>query len=272
MISPFSAMIGVMSHDLFDLVLAAITLAGLGAATWAALHRCSGAARWLGRVAQAVGGPWPLALAFVSAILFAAVAEDVLRHESDEWVLRLDQSIQTIGRDAGRQPYVHAVARGVSLVTGLGLGAVVMAAAGVLAFTSRRPAAVMLLAGTVGGWIMYGTAKLIFRIPRPSYGLAEEAGRGYGFPSGHTVVTVVALGLLAWICGRSLTARGRGSLYAAAMVVVVLTGVSRVLLHAHWLSDVVAGVALGTLYLALVVGRFGSILSASPIPHTGGER
>jgi membrane-associated phospholipid phosphatase len=271
MISPIPGMIDSMWHDSFDLGLATVALLGLGASIWAALDHESAAACWLGRIARVVGGRWPLALAFASAILFAAVAEDVLRHESDEWVVRLDQSVQTIGRDAGRQPYVHAVARGVSLVTGFGLGILVVAAAGVLAFTHRRPAAVMLMAGTAGGWIVYGTAKLIFRVHRPSLELAEEARRGYGFPSGHTVVTVVALGLLAWICGRGLTAGGQRLLYAAAIVVALLTGASRILLHAHWLSDVVAGVALGTLYLALVVGQFQRTRGAPAIPHTGGS-
>jgi undecaprenyl-diphosphatase len=262
-------MIGAMWHDSFDLSLATIALLGLGASSWAALDHESVAARGLGRIACVVGGGWPLALAFVSVILFAAVAEDVLRHERDEWVVRLDQSIQTIGRDAGRQPYVHAVARGVSLVTGFGLGILVIAAAGVLAFTHRRPDALMLMAGTAGGWIVYGTAKLIFRVPRPSLEIAEAARRGYGFPSGHTAVTIVALGLLAWICGRRFTARGQRLLYAAAIIVALLTGASRILLHAHWLSDVVAGLALGTLYLALAVGQFQRTLGA-PAIHTGG--
>lgn len=263
-------MIDAMWTDLFDLALAAIALLGLGASIWAALDEGSPAARWLGRAAAVVGGPWPLALAFTSALLFAAVAEDVLRHETDEWVLRLDQSLQAVGRNAGRQPVVHALARGVSTGTGLGLGVLVVATAGVLAFTARRRAAVLLLAGTAGGWILYGAAKLAFRVPRPSVKLAEEAGRGYGFPSGHTVVTLIALGLLAWIYGHGLSPPGRRLLYALAIVVAVLTGASRILLHAHWLSDVVAGAALGTLYLALVVGRFRWTLGASTVPHTGG--
>jgi membrane-associated phospholipid phosphatase len=265
MISPIPGMIDSMWHDSFDLGLATIALLGLGAWIWAALDHESAAARWLGQMARVGGGRWPLALAFASAILFAAVTEDVLRHESDEWVVRLDQSIQTLGRDAGQQPYVHAVAHGVSLLTGFGLGILVIAAGGVLAFTHRRAAAVMLMAGTAGAWIVYGTAKLIFQVPRPS------AGPGYGFPSGHTAVTLVALGLLAWICGRELTAGGRRLLYAAAIVVALLTGASRILLHAHWLSDVVAGVALGTLYLALVVGQFERTHGAPAIPHTRGS-
>jgi undecaprenyl-diphosphatase len=263
-------MISAMAHDLFDLALAAIALLGLGMAIWAALDEGSPAARWLRRAAAVVGGAWPLALAFASALLFAAVAEDVLRPGTDEWVLRLDQSFEAVGRDAGRQPVVHALARGVSTGTGLGLGVLVLATAGVLALSARRHAAVLLLGGTTGGWILDGAAKLAFHVPRPSVKLAEDAGRGYGFPSGHTVVTLVAFGLLAWIYGHGLAPSRRRLLYALAIAVALLAGASRILLHAHWLSDVVAGVALGTLYLALVIGQFRWTLGAPAVSHTGG--
>ena len=67
---------------------------------------------------------------------------------------------------------------------------------------------------------------------------------GYSFPSGHAVAaaaTAVALVIVLLPPGRQ---RRRWELAAAAFAFVMAS--SRVYLHAHWLSDVVAGVLLGS--------------------------
>ncbi|WP_354004380.1 phosphatase PAP2 family protein [Ramlibacter pallidus] len=70
----------------------------------------------------------------------------------------------------------------------------------------------------------------------------------YSFPSGHAVASTVfygALCLLAWHHARAPGLRAAAAAGAAAMVLLVCA--SRVYLGAHYLSDVIAGVAVGTL-------------------------
>lgn len=247
-----------------DLVLLIATVMVAGIGIWAAVAPGSRPAGWVIRAARFTGGPVRLGLVLISAVVFLAVAEDVLWPDETEWVTMLDRHVEIAGTALGKVPLIHVLARWVSLGTGAGLVAAVLVAAGILASVQRLRSAGVLLVGTAGGWIVYTLLKVSFRIQRPSARLPLEDERGYGFPSGHTVTTLIAVGLLVWICSAGLSRSARLALYTAALLVVGITGASRILLHAHRLSDVVAGVAIGVAYLALATGWSGARWSVPP--------
>ena len=80
---------------------------------------------------------------------------------------------------------------------------------------------------------------------RPLYALTGTAS-GYGFPSGHAIVSTVVYGLLA----RHLSIWTPRRRYAVAAAVVTLVCLTRVVLGVHFVVDVVAGVAVGVAYVA----------------------
>jgi membrane-associated phospholipid phosphatase len=92
--------------------------------------------------------------------------------------------------------------------------------------------------------------KAAFELPRPFQYSPEilrlAPGRGYGFPSGHTVNGVVVWFYL----GRAL--RRRGSLLAG-LLLASLVGLSRIYLGVHWPVDVVGGALIGTLGLIILL-------------------
>ncbi len=102
--------------------------------------------------------------------------------------------------------------------------------------------------------VLIGLLKGIYSLPRPLGSLVATSGPS--FPSGHAVaasVTVVAAVIALVPAGRR-----RGWWGAAAVVFSILMGLSRAYLGAHWLSDAVAGILLGTscaLATALAVGQ-----------------
>src|SRR5262249_30087165 len=53
--------------------------------------------------------------------------------------------------------------------------------------------------------------------------------------------------------GTGLSFRRRAAAWSAAALVVLIVGASRVYLGAHWLTDVLAGYALGASWVAIVV-------------------
>ena len=101
--------------------------------------------------------------------------------------------------------------------------------------------------------ILIGTLKGIYDRARPLGSLVATSGAS--FPSGHSIaasVTVVAAVIALVPPGRRRAVWG-----AAAVVFSILMALSRAYLGAHWLSDAIAGVLLGTscaLLAALAVG------------------
>jgi len=74
----------------------------------------------------------------------------------------------------------------------------------------------------------------------------------YSFPSGHAVASTVFYGMLcALVITHSRSPLLRGCAAAAAVAMVLLVTFSRVYLGAHYPSDVIAGVALGTVCVLL---------------------
>ena len=74
----------------------------------------------------------------------------------------------------------------------------------------------------------------------------------FSFPSGHAVASTVFYGTLCGIALAHLRSRGaRAAAIAAAVAMVLLVTFSRVYLGAHYLTDVLAGVAMGAAWLLL---------------------
>jgi len=96
-------------------------------------------------------------------------------------------------------------------------------------------------------WIMLLVAggteqmfKYVIGRPRPS-------GGSPGFPSGHTTAVTAFAVLLIYILAREHWPRGaRWTLSAAAVLLMALVGWARIMLHAHWPSDVLGGLLVGT--------------------------
>jgi membrane-associated phospholipid phosphatase len=75
--------------------------------------------------------------------------------------------------------------------------------------------------------------------PRPS-------GFSLGFPSGHSTAAATFAVVLVYIVTRErLTPAQRHGIQALAVVLMVLVGWARVVLHAHWPTDVLGGFLLG---------------------------
>jgi undecaprenyl-diphosphatase len=82
---------------------------------------------------------------------------------------------------------------------------------------------------------------------------------GYSFPSGHASNATLAAGVLLLVflpfAGRGAA---RAALWAAALLITVLTGLSRVALGVHFASDVLGGWLLAVAVLAATTAAFTS--------------
>ncbi len=79
---------------------------------------------------------------------------------------------------------------------------------------------------------------------------------GLSFPSGHAQNAVVAWGVLLLVFLPVLRGRWRVVAVIAAVAVVLAIGFARVALSVHFVSDVLAGYALGAAWLAAMIAAF----------------
>jgi undecaprenyl-diphosphatase len=75
---------------------------------------------------------------------------------------------------------------------------------------------------------------------------------GKSFPSGHSLTSFVALGLLLIMLWSRLTPGPRAGLAAACALVVAAVGVSRLMLGVHYPTDVLGGWLFGLGWLLAV--------------------
>ncbi|MDO5501095.1 MAG: phosphatase PAP2 family protein [Propionibacteriaceae bacterium] len=76
------------------------------------------------------------------------------------------------------------------------------------------------------------------------------------FPSGHSLNSLVIVGILAYLLIRHFWDRGRGLrwlIIALASLYAISMGLSRVYLGHHWMTDVLAAWAIGMAWLAVVI-------------------
>lgn len=117
----------------------------------------------------------------------------------------------------------------------------------------RYPAALLSLAGSVTGLTKLAD---LARRPRPNDDLTWGeivVGEG-GYPSGHVVFTVMVFGTVVRLASRHVD-RGpaRHLVRGGALLLIVVTGPSRLIEGDHWPADVVAGYSIAIAGLAAVL-------------------
>ena len=98
-------------------------------------------------------------------------------------------------------------------------------------------------------------AKALFGRDRPPVTVHAATVTSAAFPSGHATDAAACLLAGSFVLALSVAVRRRGQLLwlLAGLVGAGLVGLSRLILAVHWLSDVVAGWALGTAIAIMVV-------------------
>lgn len=116
---------------------------------------------------------------------------------------------------------------------------------------------VTFLALVVGGqFLLANVLKSIVNRARPNFDQLTGFS-GASFPSGHAVASAACLAAFALVIGRHRSLKARA--FLAGLAVGLATGIAcvRVMLGVHWLTDVLAGLALGWAWFALCSVAFG---------------
>jgi len=185
--------------------------------------------------AALIGGLW----------VFFAILEDVVTGEPlvviDQIVYRLFSHLRTYEGDYFMVAMTE-LSDAVVVVT-----VAVSAIAGMVFLGSRRAAmyvAISFLGASLWVWLI----KIILQRSRPVdlYHGASE----FSFPSGHAAMSLSLYGFLAVLLAHDASPRFRRIVLCATLSVLVLISFSRIYLGAHWMSDVLAGIAFGIAWSA----------------------
>jgi membrane-associated phospholipid phosphatase len=110
-----------------------------------------------------------------------------------------------------------------------------------------------LLVGTafIGAQASTAVLKAVFHRPAPA-DWAEGDLSGSAFPSGHMAQAVAVWGAVAIVLAMGRSRRAQYLLTAGTLSMLGGVALSRLILQAHWLTDVIAGTAIGALWLAII--------------------
>ena len=149
----------------------------------------------------------------------------------------------------------YEVTQAALLVTSLGdVAGIIAIALGAAFFMRNHPHYIRMLAlALIATTLVANGVKILVSRSRPETLLWLEPFLSFSFPSGHATATMTLFGFLAVAAARLITkGTGRTLAIGACVLVVALVGASRVMLGAHFLSDVIGGWLLGLTLVALV--------------------
>ncbi|MBP2159931.1 MULTISPECIES: phosphatase PAP2 family protein [Asticcacaulis] len=203
-----------------------------------------------------------LALA-AAAFVFADLLEDMI----EDPLIPLDALVYKTMQGL-RTPALDTV---MIAITELGDTVVVVSVAAIVAFWLTWRGAwrtlVYWLTAIAGASAINTAIKAALERPRPVE-LYLQGASNWSFPSGHSTVNAVLYGCFAMIIVRECHPSLRLPVMAAATVLIILIGFSRLYLGAHWASDVFGGLVFAAMWLALL-SLFYMYRQAEPVDARG---
>jgi undecaprenyl-diphosphatase len=218
-------------------------------------------ARWRARLDPGVFTGLVLTLA-VGAVVVGIAAAGILL-----LMIRTETGVAQYDLSFARWAASHATPGSTTVIRRLSdlggtLGVVSLAAiVGIVEYRRLANKAIpALLILTVGGqFAVVNLVKVIVDRARPD--LEQLTGfSSASFPSGHAAAGAATFAVIALLLGRRRSRRTRAVLAGAAVAVAVTVAGTRVLLGVHWLTDVLAGLAVGWAWFALWSIAFGGRL------------
>jgi membrane-associated phospholipid phosphatase len=130
-----------------------------------------------------------------------------------------------------------------SFIIGLVIGSL-----GWLWWKQKRAEAQLFAIASLGALVLNVGLKLFFAKPRPTLRNYLITEKSFSFPSGHALGSMVIYGFLAYLLASQFP-KFSLLIYTAALGLIAAIGLSRLYLGVHWPTDVLAGYAVGFLWL-----------------------
>jgi membrane-associated phospholipid phosphatase len=202
-------------------------------------------------------------LALLAALALALVAVPfglLLFLVEDRWrpLLRVDEGARDdLHAYVVDHHWLVTVAQTLSTIASTPVYLVLFAAvAGWLAHRGLRRLALFVVVTLIGSALLNLVVKTAVHRARPVLPDPVAHAQGLSFPSGHSQGIVVACGVLLLVFLPAVRGPWRRVAVGVALVMVLAVGTARVSLGVHYVSDVLAGYALGAAWVAAMTAAF----------------
>lgn len=187
----------------------------------------------------------------VTGMVFASLAEDIVDREI---LSKIDPLFGSWLVARTTLPGDHIFAT----ITFLGNAMVISTGTALIGFwlVKKRywKKVILLFSSVAGGALLNLMLKNVFQRARPAIPGAYMVDNGFSFPSGHSMISLVFYGMVAYLAmGYVKNNNWKGLLIVGICVICALIGFSRLYLGVHYLTDVLAGWAAGGLWLAACI-------------------
>ena len=192
---------------------------------------------------------------FLLLLSLGWLCEEVLEKETFRW-----DTATLLGLHQWANPVLDTVMLSITRLGDPDFVVVIVAISlGWLLWQRQRLKAGTLLIVCMGTLLLNQGMKLAFARPRPLLWqrLIEETS--YGFPSGHALGSLVLYGFMGYVIADRYPRQAR-SIYSISVGLIALIGFSRLYLGVHYPTDILAGYAVGFLWLITCI--FASKLSS----------
>jgi undecaprenyl-diphosphatase len=181
--------------------------------------------------------------------LFAGLVEDVVNTDSIVTTDLFVSQHMSVLQDSSIVPaFIFITSLGSTPITCL----IILLTAILYAVVRQPYILVGLLISTIGSTTFTFLSKMAFQRSRPIDILLME--HTYSFPSSHATISIALYGFLAYMAIRFSSRFVRQvRLLSLAILLCVLIGLSRIVLNEHYLSDVLGGFLVGSLWLIIAI-------------------
>jgi membrane-associated phospholipid phosphatase len=196
-----------------------------------------------------------LAIALV-AVPFGLLLEAVVHEDRD--LQEIDTALsESLFGWASKKEAVVAVLKFLSFLGKPVWFWIVVGAVGIYLFkVGRMRLLAFLLIATIGGGVVDTIVKVAVNRSRPEVDDPLVEAFGKSFPSGHAMTSIITYGALVLIFMPVIPKRWRWTTIGLAITLVAAIGFSRLALGVHYLSDILAGYALGLAWLVASTAAF----------------
>jgi len=116
---------------------------------------------------------------------------------------------------------------------------------------SEKDALFSIITISLGASMVYILKEIVQRA-RPLNILITETG--FAFPSGHATMSLIFFGIITYLIFKNRKSKTlKQTTLVVSILAVLIIGLSRLILNAHWFTDILGGFALGAVILTICI-------------------